>query len=107
VFKCLADATQNALPFEQSAQCDRSGRRIHISLRHLGRRIAIMVDGPSHLIKTADGAYELNGKTRFRNRVLEGFGWRVISVQFLDERSDVDVRKLLGDLIVAGSDAAK
>jgi hypothetical protein len=99
VFKSLTDFTKNVIPFQRNVWCDKSERRIDISLDYLGRRIAIEVDGPSHFIKTADGAYKPNGETLLRNRLLEGAGWRVVSVQLEDDNTAIDMRKLMSNLL--------
>jgi very-short-patch-repair endonuclease len=105
VFKALIEMNGNhATPFERNAWCNKSEHHIDISLRHLSLRIniAIEIDGPSHFIKTAHGAYQLNGETLLRNRLLEGAGWRVLSVQFPHDSVVIDKRKLKSDLLALG-----
>ena len=107
VLKVLIELNgDNAIPFERNSWCDKSEHRIDISLRHPSLRIAIEVDGPSHFIKTAAGAYKPSGETLLRNRLLEGAGWRVLSVQFPvelpGERYSIDKQKLKNDLLALG-----
>jgi hypothetical protein len=102
VLKVLTEMNgDNAIPFERNVWCDKSEHCIDISLRHPRLRIAIEVDGPSHFIKTADGAYRPNGETLMRNRLLEGAGWRVLSVQF-PRKMAIDKKKLKNDLMAFG-----
>ena len=94
-------AVGKKMSFDRNVWCDKCERHIGITLCHGDRRVAIEADGPSHFIKTSSGTYELNGRTRLRNRLLEGAGWHVVSVRAPESDSGVDKRKLMGDLLAA------
>jgi hypothetical protein len=95
----LIEVTRGKIPFESNVWCGKSHRIIDMALSHGDRRAAIEIDGPSHFVKTADGKYELDGQTRLRNRLLEGAGWHVISVEAPEKDSAFDRRKLMVDLL--------
>ena len=46
----------------------------------------VEVDGPSHYVRDSSqsGALVENGATRFKTRLLEGFGWTIIRVPFYE-----------------------
>ena len=43
-------------------------------------RVAVEFDGPSHFAATAEGAYVRNGRTLFKQRILEATGWELFSI---------------------------
>jgi hypothetical protein len=93
-------AVGKKMSFDRNVWCDKCERHIGITLCHGDRRVAIEADGQSRFIKTSSGTYELNGRTRLRNRLLEGADWHVISVRPLNNDFDFDEQKLLENLLV-------
>ena len=49
-------------------------------------RFAVEFDGPSHFATTAEGAFVPNGRTLFKQRVLQATGWELFSVPWYEYR---------------------
>lgn len=76
-----------------------------------GVKLAIEVDGPTHFVSPGNWGMKLNGPTQFRNRMLAGQGYTVVSVPYREWQQELKgpeqqqqylVKRLKGECFGAG-----